>query len=666
MEYPRFPRIETLVNPNQISARHILYVNGIYECLKKILPPHFFDIAETSGEEIEDLRDQLNAFLPLVMTSPFAESDQTLSFFLFSRYRPNAYKLFFDMFTRSLVPGKVLNCLLIYAADFRLPDFGHEVYTVCEVIVSIETLADLIELKRNLPIIEMEVRLGVESGYFARRILEIKGMGVDEKMVLIQEQMAGLVRRLPAYFDRDLFMEMQHQLVICSDEFKGNREVRYLSRLICGHYLFRRSLLEAINSEPAKRHFRLKLHRARVFVDNEYRNVLSVLVGVNFLGDKEIFEEQHLLIAIQNYIPAIKVVKGSFFANRRGNEKICTVSLEIEKLEGEKFSGQEIGLLQRELPADLKDRIGHLLHPVFMPRNEEEIMRNVLSLSNQLRYIRDLPQVFISFDEQSHSHLLFTIIVVRVVIPGSPSIQSLFEKTGTFLEYLEDRCRMLGMLRKKYSKEATIFRVRLSKLDYLRQDHSIDLYKARQVLVKELTSIIGEFRDYNGGMITKQSELLCSVRDLLALDEVKYNDLLLENFFYSLSPVIMRTVLEPEALKIAFKLLLEAAGSGILHGEPYFVTTKKEANFACAMIITKDHALHEELEAVVNQLPKQAASLAHSFVQVYDQPCIGFIYCNDDVEAQELFFSSIHDTISKWGQRGQKVASTSASLILSI
>src|SRR5262249_28102216 len=150
--------------------------------------------------------------------------------------------------------------------------------------------------------------------------------------------------------------------------------------------------------------------------------------------------------------------------------------------------------LSKELPIDLKDRIEHLMHPVFMPRNEEEIVRNVLSLSSQIKYIRDIPQLTISFDEQTLTSLFFTVILVRVLKPDSRPIQDTFRRGETFLTYIHDRCRSLGFLRKKYLKEATIFRVKLAKGKFLRRDHSIDLNKARQAIFDELTRLLGDLR----------------------------------------------------------------------------------------------------------------------------------------------------------------------------
>lgn len=643
-----FKYINPVFSSGKEADKGCVYAQAVFNCLEKVLPSEFLELNDEDEDSFEDAKDAFRSILPVVKTIPSEVKSENISFMMLCKYRPNAFKFFFEMMSRWLVPGKRLDVLMIYAADFRCQWFGQEVYTICEIMITVDDPADLPEIQCNLPIIEMEARLGVESAYHARRILEIKGLTADEKTAMIQEYVAYFVRRSPKRFDRDLFTEMQHVLVICPDHFKHARESKHLSRVIAAHYIFRKDLLEAVKEGPDKRHLRLRLFRSSIRSGGVIKPVLSVLVGLNFLTDKEIFEEQHLLTAIQNYLPSVKPVKGSFFANRRGTEHICTVYLEIEKLEPELFSACEIKLLRQELIVDLKDRIGHLMHPVFMPRNEEEIMRNVLTLSSQIKYIRDLPQVFISFDEQTHAHLVFNVILVRVAIPGSMTIQEIFQRTPTSLEYVHDRIKMLGMLRKKHTKEATVFRVKIYNRSFLRQDHSIDLYKARQHVVNELTRVISEFRDYNGGMISKQNELLCSLRELLISKSIKYNELLLENFFYSLTPVIMRTVMEPEVLKKLFLMMIEASDRGIFSDKPYSLDISHDCKFVYVMITGKDPHLKEELSRVLSKLPRQAAGLANSYVQVHDVPCIGYIYRCDDPHGQEVFQRTVTMTLNDY------------------
>lgn len=595
------PKISTTFDTQAADGINSIYYGAIRQILQKILPLEVFVIQEADADFQADQREHFHALLPIVQYQLTSEVQTNLSFYALYKYRSNAFKFFFEMITNWLVPGKRLNAVMVYAVDFYMPEISQDLYTLCEVMINIDNLTDLTEIQGNLPIIESEVRLGLESSYYARRILEVKGLSPDKKTTMIQEYIANLVRRLPRNFDIDIMSEMQHVLVICRDDFKAVRGTRHLSRIISVQYLFRKALREAVKLFPEKRHLSLKLFRAKLRLPDGDKTIVGILVGVNFLKDQEVFEKKHLLTAIQNYIPSAHAIEDSFFANRRGTENICTLYIEIEKNNGEEFTHEEIRFLRRKLPIDLKDRIEHLMHPIFMPRNEEEIMRNVLSLSNQIKYMRDIPQVTISFDEQTQTSLFFTVILVRVIKPGSPSIQEMFKGSKTVLHYLHDRCKTVGHLRKKYIKEANVFRIKLSKSHYLRKDHSIDLFKARQFVIAELSRIVGEVRDFNGGIISKQNELLCAVRDLLG-ESIKYNDLLLENFFYSLLPVAMRAIMDPLALKNLFLMQVESIEKSFFNNEIYLLSLSQDSQYVYVMIKAQNRSIKEELSRLFAKL----------------------------------------------------------------
>ena len=65
--------------------------------------------------------------------------------------------------------------------------------------------------------------------------------------------------------------------------------------------------------------------------------MLALLVGVNFLTDKEVFDKTHLVKAIQNYLPHIQAVENSSFSSRKESIPIGTLYLEIEKTMGDAF-----------------------------------------------------------------------------------------------------------------------------------------------------------------------------------------------------------------------------------------------------------------------------------------------------------------------------------------
>lgn len=641
------PKVATAFDCAEENVNNPFYCQTIYNVLKKILPRDIFLYPEADEDFRADQRERFHALLPLVNYTLSDKVPANLSFYVVYKYRSKAFKFFFEMISHWLLPGKRLNVVMVYAADFKFPEIGEDLYTLCEVVLHVESKEDLEEIKRNLPVMEIEARLGVESNYYARRILEIRGIGVDEKMAMVQELVATLVHKRPHFFDGDILSEMQHLLVICREDFKEERTSRHLTRIIAIHYFFRKRVREAVKQAPEKRHLYLKIFRGQVRTLEGPKHILGFIVAVNFLKEKEVFEKRHLLKAIQNYIPGAQAIENSFFESRRGLESVCTLYIEIEKSSGEEFTEEEIRALRRALPLDLKGRIEHLMHPVFMPRNEEEIMRNILSLGNQIRFLRDIPQVIVSFDEQTHTGLFFTVILTRVTKPGAASIEELFRNASSPYYYSHDRTKIVGNLRKIYLKEATVFRIKLPKEPFLRRDNSIDLYKARQRVIEELSNVLGDVRDFNGGMISKQNELLSQLRHLLG-DSAQYNELLLENFFYSLTPVAVRTLMEPHALKNLFQMLLEAVECGLALGEGYSIKMRHDPEFVYIMIKARNRAVREELSRIFSMLQVTSPDLARSYVKVFDSSYVGYIYRCDEPLTQRQFIQTIHNIIHAW------------------
>lgn len=614
---------------------HFLHVDFVEKTLEMILPQNLFSEKITTNE-----KEQFQLLLPLIGSQPCQKTPDKMSFFFLARTRSSSFKFFFEMISHWIIVGKRLNVCLILATDFHMPEISADIFTLCEIVIMVQDEEELSKILAQFPIIESEIKLGLESSYYARRILEVKGLAADAKTASIHEHMAHLARRLPKSFDPDILAEMQHFLVICREEFKSARTSRHLSRIISIQYLFRKGLRNAIKESPEQRFIYLKMFKSQINLSKAKKNTLSILVGINFLRDKELLEKKHILKVIQSHIPEAYAVENSYFVDRRSMESISTIYLEIEKNDGTEFTSDEILFLKNALPQDLKENVEHLMLPVFMPCNEEEIMRNILSLSNEIRYLRDIPQVIITFDEQTYSKLSFTVTMVRLLIPGtSPSIYEILKrKQNPSLEYIYDRSKSVGTLRKKYTKEASVFKVKLPKDGFLRRDHSIDLYKARHTLVSDLSAVVGEFRDFNGGMLTKQNELLNGLKDLLG-DEIRYNELLLENFFFSLMPVTMRSLLEPEALKTLFLMLLNAIEHGFGADSCYRI--RQDLDFIFILIKIETSHQKEELHKALQKFNLHSTELAYFAIKVHQIPYEGYIYRCDEPPKQQHFLEAL-------------------------
>ena len=284
--------------------------------------------------------------------------------------------------------------------------------------------------------IETELRLGLTSEFHANRIMQFKGLSYDKKTSMIQEKIASLIQSRSKDFGRSIFTQMQQFLVNCSDEFKTQRDYHHISRIISVLYLMRKVLNQKNQSFADKRHIIIKFLKTKLYAKDSARDVLGIIVGLNFLKEHEIFEKKHLIKAIQKFIPGIIDIENSYFIEKNSGDSIQTLYLEVEKSSKKSFAIEEIDKLKASLPMEISSNIERLMHRVFMPRNEEEIVRNILILTRQLRFINDIPQVIINFDEQTSNDLSFNVILLRIIKSSISSIDDLFKlqkNQGPFL-----------------------------------------------------------------------------------------------------------------------------------------------------------------------------------------------------------------------------------------
>ena len=603
------------------------YRDGAQDLIQKLVPE---DLLEAKGISLASQRARFADLLPMISWSDLSKAPCTLSVLLLCKYRLNACNFFYDMISRWLLPQKRVNVELFFASDVRLPHLSEDVLSVAEIVIYLKSAQDVEEVRRNLHTIETEIRLGIVSNYHARRILEFKGLSADGKTAMIQEKIGSLIQSHSKDFDRGIFMQMQQFLVTCRPEFKNARDYHHISRIISNLYSLRKVLKQNIEAAASKRHVSLKFLKTRLEAPKggAERPVLGILAGLNFVNDQERFEMEHLVGAIKKHLPEVALVSDSPFMDKEGT--IQTLYLEIEKKAGD-FTLDEIHLLRTVLPEQIKAGIERLAPPIFMPRNEEEVLRNIMTLSRQLRFVSDMPQAILSFDAQKGDDLCFTVILARTTLEGAPTISDLFANSKSGVRFFNDRVRRVGQLRRKYIKEAAVMRALVPYGAFLREDRSVDFFKAREFVLSAVSETIGEVRDFNGGMIHKQTEMLGSLKSSLGRLSEQQN-LLIEKFFYCLMPMEMRTVLETEPLKQLFLLLLLSKKTDLLQ-------KKQDAKRAMAVTPLYDGAMKKRLMENLDLLRMPIYQLVSFQLDDDDASFAGYLLFTEDKELQSRFLS---------------------------
>jgi hypothetical protein len=629
--------INPLSNNSFIYDEH-LYLENIKNLVNKVFPEIFDELDNSKKITL------LNEALPIIKWSDINLLNSKFSVTLLCKQRRGAAIFFYDLISRWLVPDNKLPIDLFFMADFLFEGLN-EVVTIAEVVVEITSENDRLEILKNKRVIDTEIRLGVTSDFHANRIMQFKGLSYDKKTSMIQEKIASLIQTRSKDFGQSIFSHMQQFLVTCSDKFKIERDYHHISRIISILFLMKKVLSSKVAEIPGKRHVNLKFLKTKIYSDKGDKEVLGIIVGINFLKEHEVFEKKHLLKAINIFLPDAIEVENSFFIDKNNESQIQTIYFEVEKRSTKDFTYDEIRKLKEELPLEIKSHIERLMHPIFMPRNEEEIVKNILTLSRQLKFVNDIPQVIITFDEQTSSDLSFTVILLRILKAKSPTVADLFKQVDLIVRFVPDRVKKVGILRRKYLKEANVFKALIPSQNYVRQDHSVDLNKARIDVIDALYRIFGEVRDYNGGMIYKQNEALNTLKSAL-FQASGYNELLLEKFFYSIRPVEMAVIIPTFSLKSLFLMLSNAIKreeTRIKRHSDYLF--KKEAKSVYAIIPVYDIMRKKTIKDAISKyylLSSDFISFDLFFNDIY---YLGYIFNNEDDIRQKNFLKIIQQVL---------------------
>ncbi|MBS0623059.1 MAG: peptide ABC transporter substrate-binding protein [Verrucomicrobia bacterium] len=456
----------------------------------------------------------------------------------------------------------------------------------------------------------------------------------------ILARLSSLLRNWP---DPNLYPSLLISLLRLPLPFKKIRSIAHLTRLIAAEYFYKRKVLDG---SPQRRRLFVKLLRTSLEYPFGTRRVLGMVVTFNLMKQKEAFEEQHIIEAVQRIIPHVKGVEDSFVDAQDWQMGIHSVYLEIEKDPPTSyFTIEEIQSLQKALPSELKGCIEQLVPMTFMRRNEEEVYRNILALRDQLKTVRDIPQMTISFEEQTQFDLFFTVVLLRLVKGKEPSVKEVFEKSNPDIVFIPDRVDLVGSLRKLYQKEATVFRLQLPKSHFYRKDRSVNLYKARRTVVALINKAIGHVRDYNGGLILKQNERL---EDFLSVMPNGMDEFLLENFFYSITPIAMQSILPALLVKDWFLAFQDLCDQELPKKNPYILSCQKQEEAFIIIIRADDMTFKEEILSLMNRMQIPSLELAFSEIKIHGSYCFGLLYRPSQLGQENFLYTQVHQLMEQW------------------
>lgn len=611
------------------DENYLLFLESVQGRIEEMLPSSILALKE----DPEFFFNELSPLLPLLCSCQLKKGGNAFCVSVLSaaEYTHGIGRFLSDALSRQFIPGKIVELVGTRTLSFYFFPHGKREFLLSERWLMANSPSEIEWIEKQLPLFIEELRLTLLCIVKARHFLsfrssifaqtppfpsEIRHLSTFEEMHRIVQRLSaentlGEIRntllpfsqRRSKIFDRDLFEEIKKFLSIYSEKFIGQRTTRSLARLICYHFYFQKRMEKLCLEERLNRHLLIKVFREK--------EILCILIVINLLKGQEALNKDHLLEVIEQAIPGAEKVQDAFLTDTHANFHPF-VYLEIHK-KGENFTHQEMTNLRRQLPFAIKSCIRRTVNPLFMLRNEEDQMRHLVALSREIHYSNDIPQIVISFEEQTEDALLFSVIIVRVLKKQTKPLKTLLSNLGFQISLREHKT--LGKVRKKYLKEGAIFRVNIPKNTYIRRDHSLDLPTARQDLLHHLKLQFQEVRDYNGGLLSKQIESLLVLKELIG-QEANYEAFILENYFFSIEPISSQMTLSTERLRQGFYLLLN-----LIETNTSYEFHPLLSGFTLSTAKEKQHLL-----LLIEKAKEKYADIFYSLIDLHDRfYCILFL-----------------------------------------
>lgn len=460
-----------------------------------------------------------------------------------------------------------------------------------------------------------------------------------EQVHIIRNSLQRRIERFSHLFDGALHIEADRCFAVCSQEFFMHRTSDHIARIILAQYFIRKRLSRSLG-DPARRVVEVRFLPTTLSFPFASKPVLGLMIGVNLHDQYELFTEEHALRAVRRLDPEAKIVRGTLYRDPGADDKIKILYLELDKPLSSRVQRH---LLEEEI----KQSIEKVCPSVFMQNSAEDILKNILTLSREIVSNSDLPQAMIHLEEQSANIVVFRIIFVYVTRGNLVFFDQVFQNISGVV-YRLDRSTIVRYFSKKYPVHASVFYLHIPKTaDLIRPDASLNFHAARQKISEILYQALGEYRDYNGGLISQQQERLEQMKERFK----NCCSELLESFFYSITPLENQATISVEDIASLFQLILQTMQITLRHQADYCLKVVENGAKTLAVFRAGENALQKNLLPLLEDINISYENLTTVQFSAHDSHIWGFILDHHEPESHTRFIEALRSAAAQWAEK---------------
>ncbi len=448
--------------------------------------------------------------------------------------------------------------------------------------------------------------------------------------------------------DTNLFFDIILFYSLAKKKYLDHRKTPHLSRLILSMYVMQKKLVEQ-SAFSSVRHIRVRCIPTKLLFPFSSESVVGCIVGFNLIDRGELFDEQNLVIALQKRFADLEFVKESSYRHASQNEDIRLCYFEVKQKDNQPFSAEKVRLIQEDLRKKIEHSIQKLTLPICNKSNQEEIYKSLFILGNEIQTIYDVPQVRIQIEKRLETGILFLITIVQL----APLHRFSFKDRICGCLFISEQILPVKEL-DDHLVEARVIRALLPLTPSLvRVDGSLDQPAARQQISDLLKNIIGEFRDYNGGLLIKQQELLSAFKEeckQLTEEENEWVD----HFFYSLSPLERQVTLQPHLVHTLFLQFLETRQENLSPESCYSFRTYAKGRDCFIVVRARDPGLLEPLPDILRDHSLTRRKFVYNMLEVAGNSYFSCLLLEADPITDQALITRLQDRLQGWSEKRRK------------
>lgn len=490
--------------------------------------------------------------LPLVLSHPHLfplvwsqcdESDGSqINLFCLGPFQNRFFKYFYEYCLRLCEPD-IVDPISLFAIDFMIHfKETNQRLTLCQVCIDLPSPNLIPRLEKKLHQSTSYLKQGPLVLLFDNPTDLEKEPLEEEHRTRLYDLLSRANNKVPESFKPFITTKLQQLLASSPRLFLYERGPRHLVNLAV--QLAHMQSKAQGSEKTAKR--RAWVHHTSRWIHGLKRpqKIECWVITLNFLKANEVLEERHFLQIFKRLASSLQRIH--FFTTFRDPEnKLIHFYAEVLSDVFEKNNLKRLPSLESWISREIVNKVERKPLAVFTARNEEESLKWLTTLSKEISSKTDIPQIALIFHNQTDEKLVFHLLIARVLLPSTPSLQNLLshEVFEHEISYHFDKIKKIES--PHLTKELCLIEIEISKSPFLREDFCVNIQKARLWLLRSLQSILGPLRDYNGGLVAKQQEMFEIIEQEIRSGPLSSSLTVFEDFFFNLQPAPMISSFEP-------------------------------------------------------------------------------------------------------------------------